>query len=372
MMKYEKSKAVKQKRVAGKIIGLIAGYLLIGQWWAILGGLFLGHLIDRHRRGIRSTVLGKKLNWSGVCIIADEPDVSFPLELVVSYCQALFMVLGRIAKLDGRVSKAEIAWVEQLMLKMNIGNELRDNCIELFRSGKELDRDIATAMSALYWQIYSYQNLKEHFVTTLMQAIYIDGTFNRPGWLLILEVATKMNFPEAKLWQLRHQYEDDRMEVSDTTVDLSRQARSEDKVKRKTATPNDARDTRHSESAYHFKRRATSNKHSRTGYSDSNGDQRFHRWERDGRSWNRKGRRAHSVASSQSTGEKEAVATLGMTDAQWQKCDKKQLKKVYRTLMSAHHPDKLIATGASAKKIEAAKARTQSIRAAYERLMLRL
>ena len=50
--------------------------------------------------------------------------------------------------------------------------------------------------------------------------------------------------------------------------------------------------------------------------------------------------------------------------------DKDTLKKAYRRLMHKHHPDRLTAQGASEAEIKGATAKTQDIKAAYERICL--
>jgi len=46
--------------------------------------------------------------------------------------------------------------------------------------------------------------------------------------------------------------------------------------------------------------------------------------------------------------------------------DDKSIKKVYRKLMSEHHPDKLVSKGLPKQALELAKAKTQAIQGAYE------
>lgn len=46
-----------------------------------------------------------------------------------------------------------------------------------------------------------------------------------------------------------------------------------------------------------------------------------------------------------------------------------EVKRAYRRLISAHHPDKMIAKGASTQAIKAANEKTQHIRQAYEHIM---
>jgi len=48
--------------------------------------------------------------------------------------------------------------------------------------------------------------------------------------------------------------------------------------------------------------------------------------------------------------------------------NKQVVKRAYRQLMSQHHPDKLIAKGATSEQIRVANEKTQTIRKAYEKI----
>ena len=60
----------------------------------------------------------------------------------------------------------------------------------------------------------------------------------------------------------------------------------------------------------------------------------------------------------------EAHALLGLNS----ECTDAELKRAYRRLMSQHHPDKLVAQGLPEEMMKLATAKTQEIKAAYERI----
>jgi len=77
------------------------------------------------------------------------------------------------------------------------------------------------------------------------------------------------------------------------------------------------------------------------------------------------GGQRRTTAGSAALGDAEARAILGVAaDA-----DQATIKKAYRRLMSQHHPDRLVARGLPEEMVRAATARTQEIRAAYDRLV---
>lgn len=316
-------------------MGSVAGYVLgNGQWWAIVIGLLGGYWYDKIRSGSGPRKRKKSLEWVYVSIVEGQPSAQYGTDLIISYCQALFVLLGRIAKLDGRVCEAEIDWVEAQMVRMNIRGEIREQCITLFRQGKTLENDVATVMSALYWKIYAHEALKQKFVETLVEAIYINNQFNRAGWLLTLEVAAKLSYPEAKLWQLRHAYEDKR---ANAAAQQTASKRTSSNYSSSTQSSNRASREAEEEYASAYQK-----------YQEDDGVGRVHR--------------------GSGLSEQEALVILGISASQWHGQSKRGLKQVYRKLMSQHHPDKLIAAGASERQVEAAKSKTQRIRAAFDRL----
>ena len=60
----------------------------------------------------------------------------------------------------------------------------------------------------------------------------------------------------------------------------------------------------------------------------------------------------------------DAYALLGLPAS----ADDPEVKRAYRRLMSQHHPDKLVAKGLPEEMMRLATARTQEIKAAYERV----
>lgn len=306
-------------RVLGKAMGLAAGFLL-GEgspWWVGIG-FILGHFVDR-TRAKHEGASAKGDRWSQVVLVPGRPSAHYNVNLTTTYCRVLFYSIGRIAKMDGRVSEREIGWVEQLMGRMEIKGALRDQCIGFFSQGKSLTDDFNNEISGLYWQINAHDVLKRQFVEVLVGATYMDGVCNRDGWLLVLEIAKKLKYPDASLWQLRHQYED-------------KLQRAKDPNKHHRESPEYA--------AY------------QRAYEQPN---------------NNKSRFDQSLKSGKITFDK-ALQVLGLTQTEFSNLQEKELKRVYRKLMSQHHPDKLAASNATEQEIERAKEMTQQIRAAYEAL----
>lgn len=65
------------------------------------------------------------------------------------YVGPLFTLLGAVAKSDGRVSEAEIAVVERLMTRMNLGTEQRKQAVASFNVGKQPEFDVTRTIAEL-------------------------------------------------------------------------------------------------------------------------------------------------------------------------------------------------------------------------------
>jgi DnaJ like chaperone protein len=71
-----------------------------------------------------------------------------------------------------------------------------------------------------------------------------------------------------------------------------------------------------------------------------------------------------SNSGNQKMGMEDAYSLLGLT----QGASSQEIKKAYRKLMNEHHPDKLVAKGLPEEMMALAKAKTQDIQLAYERI----
>jgi DnaJ like chaperone protein len=118
----------------GKIGGAVAGLIVSGghPLGALLGG-FLGHQFDRG--------LDKGSGpFPGGASSAERQQVFF---------ETTFLVMGRLAKVDGRVSEEEIQAARTIMHRMQLRPEEVRRAIELFNSGKRADADIDAQVQRL-------------------------------------------------------------------------------------------------------------------------------------------------------------------------------------------------------------------------------
>jgi DnaJ like chaperone protein len=98
------------------IVGLI-GFAAAGFVGLILG-LFIGHLLDR--------TLFKNFHFGSTENID---------RIRHSFFETTFLLLGYLAKVDGRISKSETDHADKIIAQMAMGTEHRQQAIELFRQG---------------------------------------------------------------------------------------------------------------------------------------------------------------------------------------------------------------------------------------------
>lgn len=104
--------------VFGKIILGILGLLVVG-FPGLIFGLVLGHLFDRALAG----ALGRG---------GEQLD-----EIRQHFFRTTFLLMGHIAKSDGRVSEDEVTHTEGMFKQLGLGDEQRHEAILLFKEGAD-------------------------------------------------------------------------------------------------------------------------------------------------------------------------------------------------------------------------------------------
>lgn len=112
----------------GALIGALVGFLVTRHWLGAISGAIVGLLFDA---GLL------RFGWGG-----GGRDPNAPLI-------ALFQLLGRLAKADGRVDESEIAVCEHLMQRLGLDGARRHAAVEAFQHGKREDVDLASAYAEL-------------------------------------------------------------------------------------------------------------------------------------------------------------------------------------------------------------------------------
>ncbi len=153
----------------GKLAGGAFGFLLGGPLGALLGAA-LGHNFDK---GL------DRLEQVGPGFEARE-------RVQTAFFTATFTVLGHLAKADGRVSRAEIAFAEQVMRRLSLDDAQRAAAIALFREGKRPDFPLFGVLDQLRRECRGQPSLIQLFVEIQLSAAWADGEYS-PAEARVLE-----------------------------------------------------------------------------------------------------------------------------------------------------------------------------------------
>lgn len=164
----------------GKIIGFVLGFMMLGPLGAILG-LLAGSYFDR-----------------GMVAMDRRPPHHELAQAQQVFYETVFRVMGHLAKVDGRVSEAEIAGAEALMQQMGLTDEHRREAIALFKEGSAPDFSLDDAMIRFQSSCGQYGQLRRLLLEYLLHTAFADGELHDAerrslqvvaGWLGISEPA---------------------------------------------------------------------------------------------------------------------------------------------------------------------------------------
>ncbi len=166
----------------GKIAGAIIGFFM-GGFWGLLIGLFLGHQVDRRLPGWLLGALKKSV-------------MQHQERVQKVFFESTFLVMGHLAKADGRVSEAEIELARQVMRRMNLSEAATREAMELFGRGKAPEFDLDQTLGSLRQIALSHRNLAQMFIEIQLSAAYADGALAGPERAILLKVCQALGFTE--------------------------------------------------------------------------------------------------------------------------------------------------------------------------------
>lgn len=166
----------------GKIIGGALGLGLGGPWGAALGAL-LGHSFDK---GL-SQDFGESLS------AADREKIQ------QAFFNATFITMGRMAKVDGRVSEAEIEAARQVMTRMGLNESLRQTAIERFTQGKSSDIEWLKHLQEFARLSKGQRSLRQMFLEIQIQFAFADGALDDQERWMLEQIGTELNFSNLHL-----------------------------------------------------------------------------------------------------------------------------------------------------------------------------
>ena len=174
----------------GKIIGFAVGLIRGGVSGAIIGAL-LGHLLDRYltaRFGSgRVGSLGRGTSSAAVQQV---------------FVETTFLVMGHLAKADGRVSEEEIQAARTVMHHMRLRPEDVKRAIELFAVGKQPDTKVEAQVSALRNACAGHPELIRTFLEIQMELALSKGSISPAERKVLWRIADTLGVGRVELTQL--------------------------------------------------------------------------------------------------------------------------------------------------------------------------
>lgn len=145
----------------GKIIGGAFGFSVMG-YLGLLLGVAIGHMFDQ---GMES--LGKG-QWAQ----------GNTERVQTAFFTATFSIMGYLAKVDGRVSKDEIAMAGHVMDQMQLNPDQRKAAIALFNEGKEPGFPVSAVLDQFKIECSRRSTLIQMFIEIQIMTVLADGIYH--------------------------------------------------------------------------------------------------------------------------------------------------------------------------------------------------
>lgn len=168
----------------GKVIGGLIGFGAAGVVGLILG-LFIGHLFDRALA--RTFQFGSPENIE---------------RIRSSFFETTFLLLGYLAKVDGRISKSEIDYAEQIIVQMALSEQQRQQAIELFRQGAGSAFELELAVAAFVRNCAPQRLIKQTLLLFLISLAQAEQGIAPSEHAALVRIARLMGMAPEQLEEL--------------------------------------------------------------------------------------------------------------------------------------------------------------------------
>ncbi|MGE0081919.1 MAG: co-chaperone DjlA [Thiohalomonadaceae bacterium] len=159
----------------GKLIAGTFGFMLGGPLGAVLG-IVLGHQFDK---GMARFTVERSEDQARVQL---------------AFFTATFSVMGKVAKVDGRVCEDEIGFARAVMDRMALSEAQRRVAIGLFTQGKSPEFDLDAALAQFRRECHGRMHLLRVFLEIQLQAAYADGQLDAAERRLLLHIGESLGF----------------------------------------------------------------------------------------------------------------------------------------------------------------------------------
>jgi DnaJ like chaperone protein len=163
----------------GKIIGALIGYLLAG-WAGAIAGFIIGHLSDLSRGHQAFSLFGGRHQSAQ--------------EFRQSFFQSTFLVLGHVAKSDGRIDDAELAAARHVMQRLGLTEEQRRQAMHLFNDGKSPAFNLDETLTLMVQACRGNFILLHVFADMQMQAARASGVITHEKRQILQHIFQRIGY----------------------------------------------------------------------------------------------------------------------------------------------------------------------------------
>ncbi len=120
--------------------------------------------------------------------------------------QTIFVLMGRLAKIDGRVSDQEVKYASAIIQLLNLTPRQRQEAIDYFELGKQMDTDILLFVKDLANCIGRRSELAYLIMKVQLRLVYTKGCMRLKEKMLLRDTAELLGFDKAEFLQFSAQF----------------------------------------------------------------------------------------------------------------------------------------------------------------------
>lgn len=123
-------------------------------------------------------------------------------QIQTTFFNSVFLLLGYLAKSDGRVSETEVQLTEALMVKMGLTPDHRREAIRLFKTGAATDFDFESTVAEFKRVCGISPNLNNMLLVNLVNLAMADGVLDEQEVQVLRQLAERLGFSRFAFEQL--------------------------------------------------------------------------------------------------------------------------------------------------------------------------
>ena len=167
-------------------------------------GLLLGAIIGFKTGGLWGMLFGSVIgsmaqNWVAENIFGLPSKTA---RVQQHYFRALFLAIGKLAKIDGIITQDEIRKCENIMHRMQLSSEQRQQAIKYFNQGKKSAFELMPEIENFKRQLGHSFSVKQMFVEMLLEVASANNQINNAEWNLLRQICEQLGFPQQLLLAL--------------------------------------------------------------------------------------------------------------------------------------------------------------------------